>query len=119
MRKKGNRPVCSFVTILVQAAVIWRNSYHSYHHSCPNYSARAWRPNVGVSEFPLHGSKPKKQTKGLKGSGLQYALAADGDLSTDPRQHRIPERNRMCGAAIEAFRRRAVITIHRIEGMEW
>src|SRR6478735_4682636 len=69
MRKEGNRPVCSFVTILVQAAVIWRNSYHSYHHSCPNSSARASRPNVGVSEFPLHGSKPKKQTKGLKGSG--------------------------------------------------
>jgi hypothetical protein len=31
----------------------------------------------------------------------------------------LPERNRMCGAVIEAFRRRAVIAIHRIEGMEW
>jgi hypothetical protein len=31
----------------------------------------------------------------------------------------LPERNRMCGAAIKAFRRRAVIAIHGIEGMEW
>jgi hypothetical protein len=59
--------------------------------------SRASRYTAESPKPRKRGRQPKKQTKGLKGSGQQDELTDDDDggLPTDPRQRRMLERNRI------------------------